>query len=427
MQNDGRIIVSGDFTQVNGVATKRIVRLNPDGSTDLSFDAVSAAAALGGDAGSISLQSNGKILLAGTAGTYYTKTIPGLIRLNSDGSTDPSFSVSATNGTSTAAIGAVAVQADDKILIFGAFSQINGTARNGAARLNADGTLDKTFDPAANGSIYTGLLLASGKLLVSGEFTQIGGSALSRIARLNADGSADATFQSASFFSPHLLAPGPDGSVVIGDRSGMELFRLNADGSFSAFHATTNAAIDAVVVQADNKILVGGPFDLVNGRVQPNPTPSNSVVRLEVSGIADASYLPDAQSGPNMAVSFLAVQPNGKVVIAGDFTAYNGYTHNHLARLNSNASLDPDFTAGVTGTDIDYGSPQVPTLAFGAQRDGKILTAACFDYYFPGSLNRLNADGSPDTDFKRGLSIFSIPRTASVSKRTARSWWESTR
>ena len=120
-------------------------------------------------------------------------------RLNADGSLDTSFDPGA-NG----AVYALAVQADGKILVGGYFTTLGGggtgtTTRNYIGRLNADGSLDTSFDPGANGAVYALAVQADGKILVGGDFTTLGGGGTgtttrNHIGRLNADGSLDTSF-----------------------------------------------------------------------------------------------------------------------------------------------------------------------------------------------------------------------------------------
>ena len=116
----------------------------------------------------------------------------------------------------TVAISASIVQPDGKMLIGGTFSSVLGQPRYNIARLNADGTLDASFNPFATGSVECMALQADGKILIGGSFTSVGGAARNRIARLNADGTADASFNpnaSNYVFSMGLQA---DGKIVFG-------------------------------------------------------------------------------------------------------------------------------------------------------------------------------------------------------------------
>ena len=85
----------------------------------------------------------------------------------------------------------ITVQPDGKILVGGDFLNIGGQKRSRIARLNADGTLDTSFNPNANGDVYSIALQVDGKIVVGGFFTTIGGQTRNHIARFNADGTLD--------------------------------------------------------------------------------------------------------------------------------------------------------------------------------------------------------------------------------------------
>jgi uncharacterized delta-60 repeat protein len=126
----------------------------------------------------------------------------------------------------------MALERDGKVLISGEFSQVNGVNRQGIARLNADGSLDATFDAAANSPVYAVELQADEKILVGGAFTGIGGAPRNRIARLNPNGSIDSTFE---------VGAGADGDVysIELDASG----RVLAGGEFVRYDNTPRVGI----------------------------------------------------------------------------------------------------------------------------------------------------------------------------------------
>src|SRR5205807_4873342 len=93
-------------------------------------------------------------------------------------------------------VDSIAVQADGKILAGGDFSgpnSIGGQTRNYIARLDATTGLADSFDPNANGPVFSIAVQADGKILAGGSFTSIGGQTRSRIARLETDGRLDQT------------------------------------------------------------------------------------------------------------------------------------------------------------------------------------------------------------------------------------------
>ncbi|MFT6156591.1 MAG: putative delta-60 repeat protein, partial [Neolewinella sp.] len=147
---------------------------NPDGSVE-----------------SLAVQADGKILMGGRDITIGGVARNAIARLNTDGSLDTTFN---PNPDIYARVDSLAVQADGKILMGGNFSAVGAEDRNNIARLEADGSLDTTFNPNANSSVFSLAVQADGKILMGGNFTTVGAEDRNYIARLNADGSLDTTF-----------------------------------------------------------------------------------------------------------------------------------------------------------------------------------------------------------------------------------------
>ena len=252
VQTDGKIIAGGD-----GFAGG--VRLNADGS----FDRLISTGAIVED---IKIQPDGKILMCGNA--YIN-------RFNADGTADASF----TNPSISARVYKIAVQPDGKILIGGAFGTVNSTPRSRVARLNADGSLDTTFNPlgGANGTVYDAVLQADGKVIIGGDFTGVNFDTNRKyLARLNSDGSLDTTFASVVNVKVRTIKIQPDGKVLAGGITDAnvvnpipgKLARVNANGTLDGTF-NNSIAIDQVVnsldFQSDNKIILGGYFSRIGG------------------------------------------------------------------------------------------------------------------------------------------------------------------
>lgn len=226
LQADGKIVIGGNFTSYNGVVRNRLARLNVDGSLDATFLAVPAAGA-NLTVRDIIIQTGGKILIAGDF-TSYNATLRGRVaRLNADGSLDATFL--ATGVGANATVNAIRVQSDGRVIIAGAFATYNGVARSGIARLNSDGSLDTSFTstPGASSFVFAVALQTNGQIVIVGQFTLYNGVARSGIARLNFDGSLETGFN-----------PGT---------------------------GATGGIVDAIAIQADNKIVIGGGFTAYNG------------------------------------------------------------------------------------------------------------------------------------------------------------------
>jgi len=311
---------------------------------------------------SIAVQSDGKILIGGDFTTLNNGTITRnyIARLNPDGSVDTTFDPDA-NGT----VYSIAVQpSDGKILIGGDFTSVGGTPRNHIARLNPDGSVDTTFDPNANRRVYSIAVQSDGKILIGGWFTNVGGTPRNYIARLKSDGSVD-TFDPNANDWVYSIAVQSDGKILIGgDFTNVGgtprnyIARLNSDGSVDTTFNDPNADdwVRSIAVQSDGKILIGGYFTNVGG------TARNYIARLNSDGSVD-TFNPNA----NGLVYSIAVQSDGKILIGGWFTSVSWAARNYIARLNTDGSLDtfnPDADSGVRSIAV--------------QSDGKILIGGDF-------------------------------------------------
>lgn len=191
--SDGRIVVGGKFSAVDGAySTAAVALINPDGSLDETFNT-------GGGANdwvmAIKVQPDDKIILGGLFTTYGGASAGGILRIDTNGSIDPSFDSGTGVGSG---VYTIAIQSDNKIIIGGDFVEYNGTPRNGIVRVGADGSLDNSFDPGqgVDTGEYIGALAiqSDDKIMIGGYFTSYDGTLMNNIARINADGSLDSSF-----------------------------------------------------------------------------------------------------------------------------------------------------------------------------------------------------------------------------------------
>jgi len=331
----------------------------------------------GSDVTSIVVQADGKILVGGWFGIIGGQARNYIARLNADGSLDASFNPSASGDSNSivweAEVYCLAVQADGKILVGGAFTNLGGQPRNRIARLNADGSLDTSFNPNANWRVHSLWVQADGKILIGGDFTAVGGQTRNHIARLNADGSLDASFNPNANGRINSIAVQGDGKILLGgDFTTLMgwyrcnyLARLNADGSLAASFPDADGSVDCLAVQSDGKVLAGGWFHNLGGQLR------KYLARFNANGSLDTAFNPDADSG----VSSLAVQTDGRVLVGGHFTIFGKQTRNRIARLNTDGSLDAAFNPDVGSYDPAVYS-SVKSLAL--QADGKVLVGGHF-------------------------------------------------
>lgn len=342
-QPDGGMLAAGQFTTIGGVPRSGFARLRADGSVDTTYY-IPTIAAGGPIWGAIAVQADGKALVSG-AGLLGNG---GLLRINTDGTPDTSFVDAISSGN--ARIETILPLADGRILIGGNFQTVAGQARTNIARLNADGTLDASFDAGSLLSLAPVddiAVQADGRIVVAG---------YARLVRLQASGQADTAAPLAALSgSPAVreVQIQENGGILVGSGDSLAfgdgvnrgtLVRLNADGSVdTAFAPAVDFAIDALVVNpADGKILIGGAFATVGGQSRPG------LARLNADGSLDAGF--GDLLFNSVQVYAIATQPDGKLVIGGSFTNLNGLVRNRIARLHPDGRVDNGATASWTVT-----------------------------------------------------------------------------
>jgi uncharacterized delta-60 repeat protein len=410
IQNDGKIIIGGSFTSYNGTVINGIARLNADGSLDNTFQTGTGAK---NSVYAIMIQSDRKIIIAGALFYYNDAGVRGITRLNADGSRDTTFN---TGTGANSDVLTTAIQSNEKIIIGGDFTLYNGTTRVRIARLNTDGSLDLTFNPGtgANNRIQT-ISIQNGKIIIGGQFSSYNGTALDGIVRLNTNGSLDNTFNtggSGASGTVNTISIQTDGKIIIGGNflgyngTGRgNLARLNFDGSldntFSGSAGDIYASVFTTSMQKDGKIIIGGDFTTYYY------TARNYIARLNEDGTLDNTF--NVGTGASSTVSTSIIQNDGKIIIGGYFTSYNGTLINRIARINTDGSLDTTFNPG-TGANGGISSILL-------QLDGKIIIGGGFTSFNGTARNyiaRLNADGSLDMAFNPGTGASGIVYTTSI-------------
>ena len=300
IQPDGKILLGGYFTSFdrdnNCNTANRIIRLNSDGSRDLTFN---TGDAFDSNVYSIVVQPDGKILVGGRFVTYNGNDAYYIIRLNSNGSIDSSFHIGNDSVSFDNYVNIIKLQSDGKIICGGNFTVYSGVSQNYITRLNSNGTLDTTFQigNGFNNVVYAIGLQSDGKIIVGGDFIYFDNNDLvyGNIVRLNINGTLDTYFgygldnpvYSITIQSNDKILVGGDFVTYYTDFEFTlnidELVRFNADCSFDSsfyYEELFNASVNAIAVLEDGKILVGGAFD--NGG-DPTVYPLNYFGRLNNS------------------------------------------------------------------------------------------------------------------------------------------------
>jgi uncharacterized delta-60 repeat protein len=175
VQADGKIVIGGRFSAVNGIVRNNIARLNSDGTLDRSF---AEQEGLNGQVNALAIQPGGQIVAGGTFSQAGQREFSNLVRYEADGQIDVNFGGDVSPGVN-GSVFALAVQPDGKILVGGNFNAIFGEPRHGIARLNADGSLDMPVMTAQDlsGVVRTIAIAPAGSFLIGGDFTQANRSA----------------------------------------------------------------------------------------------------------------------------------------------------------------------------------------------------------------------------------------------------------
>lgn len=253
---------------------------------------------------SMALQPNGRILLGGSFTTYQTVAAPRLMRIFQNGQRDTSFQA----GTGAdARINVMRLLPDGKVLLGGLFFLYNNQTARGLARILPNGAFDTTFQlgQGFNNEVLAMAPLSDSGVLVSGFFSQFQQQAVTQPVKLLANGQRDLSF--------------------------------NAGGS------GTTGLIEVMHSLSDGRVLVAGAVTQYNGQ------PVGRIFRLLANGQRDTTF----QTGLGVTggnVRNMAIQPDGKILLVGSFTSYNGIARNRLLRLLPDGALDTTFVPNVTFT-----------------------------------------------------------------------------
>jgi uncharacterized delta-60 repeat protein len=423
----GKVLVVTGYS-VNGIAAPiRPIRLNPDGSTDLTFHVAADSWLV------LAVYADGRVLVRRSINEspYYTE----IGRLLADGTVDPTF-VQLKLGSEPRA----ALFNDERILLYGSFVNIGGKSQACVAVLNSNGTLSAGFsspvpaDNRAAPTVNSAYPLADGRILMTSS-----GTGVAPLARLNTDGSVDSSFSISGVTfssSPMLLGVTTGGSILVTTGSGnlarltasgvldtafipqfvasstsgmslqpdgkiyylayaatnqTELRRLNLDGSRDASFliSTPYAAsyeVKLPIVGDDGALLFSSALSLARQL-------SRIVIsRVHSDGTVDSNFNP--RIGKRATIAAFLRLPDGKTLLSGDFAYINGVPFNApitLVRLNSDGSLDPAFS-------VPLFNESIGTLT--RQPSGKIIALGSFGSGSSlRSLVRFNTDGTRDTGF----------------------------
>lgn len=407
VQPDESIIFFGTITMMNGISMNRFGRMSSAGVIDATY-----AANLGGGVGNavntverlsdgsifamgqtaidnfaagyinkvsstgvvtkyrfgytterVAIDSSGNVLVAApAAGSFNNTGISRLVKFSSTGVIDTTF---ITNlGAVDYGVFCIKPLVDNTTLISGQFTTIKGIASAGIAKLSSTGILDTTFSTnigtGANSTAQAFAVKSDGSIVLVGYFTLFNGVTVNRIVKLSSTGVPDSAFTTQTGTGSNntlvTVAIQSDGKVLTGGSVTLfnsvavgRLLRLNANGSLdTAFNTALGTGItaggpNAIVVQSDGKILVGGSLTVFNGATV------GRLIRLNSDGTPDSTFISNVGTGANNTIQKILIGQNNKIYIVGYFSSWNGSPSSGIVRLNSNGTVDKTFSLTVAG------------------------------------------------------------------------------
>jgi len=353
----GKIYVGGNYNRYNGSTANLIIRLNPNGTVDSSFN--TGTGFTGGEVRAIvPVSGSTSIYVGGDFLGYSGSTCHKVIRINSNGTRDLTFNP----GTSTTGnIYAIALASgSDKLYVGGDFTIYRGSSINRIARVNSNGTLDTSFN-VGMGATRTGgvantvfgilpVTQSAGQIYTVGSFNLYSGSQVNGIARINSNGTLVGTgsfntgvgnavgFNETPYvikqvFNSTSVYVGGNFTTYSGSTSINRIVRINSNGTRdTSFNMGTTGFNNIVYSIADTldgsgDIYVGGSFTTYSG------SSANRIVRVRSNGTINTSV----SFGTGFNNSVLAIEPtsSNQVYMGGNFTSYKGNTYNYIIKLTS--------------------------------------------------------------------------------------------
>lgn len=368
------------------------------------------------------IQADGKIIIGGDFTKYNSTNVSRIARLNSDLKPDTAFATATGTGANNS-VNASLIDSAGKIIIGGKFTTYNSITRNRIARLTSSGGYDSTFSIGTgvgignnpNGGVFALAIQSDGKILIGGSFISYNGTTRIGIARLNTNGTLDTTFTSGfapsvtgqDVFNPFVnsIAVQTDGKIIVGGGFGVyggvntsDIVRLNSNGTIDttfSIGSGFDGVVESIKIQPDGKIVVGGEFETFNGSAR------KYICRLQTNGSNDTTFTPDliTRTAEGSGVKVVTLQSDGKIIIGGGFYIVGAYTRYCIARLDTNGTLDTTYNPGGGFGPIN-GRPSCPgalnntfVKTISIQSDGKFVCGGNFNSYsnaFVKNITRIN-------------------------------------
>lgn len=341
------LLVSGFFTSYDGTAAQKLVRLNQDGSIDSALDATAGAS---NAIRQVAPLADGRIYVAGDFASYRGTGTADIVRILPGGPIDTSFVTGTGFTPNTVTAVQLAQDGSGDLYVAGDFSNYNGFAVSNIIRLNSDGTRDPAFNVGSGFDARVWDLIVpnngSGDVYALGIFQNYNGTTANRIARLNSDGSLDTQFNTGTGFSWDVQSGGEglNGEIVaVGDftsyngTSAVRVAKIDSSGALvSGFNTGTgfNSGIHSTLVLDDGRTLVCGVHSTYQGAAVPR------LLALKLDGSIDPSF--DVGTGPSDLCHRIINAPDGTgdIYVVGEFLTYDGTTAERIMRLDRSGNLE---------------------------------------------------------------------------------------
>jgi uncharacterized delta-60 repeat protein len=418
--NDGKILVAGNVTAFNGMDVGGVVKLNQDGSKDETFFGGSGSNGFVADA---EVLNSGKILLTGNFDQFNEVATPGgLVRLNADGTIDGSFTLGPAGDEFAYKAAEVEILEDGKLLIGGDTRNESYQNFKKLIRLNSDGSIDNTFSPVLidRGNFSPGFIVKKGlqgEIFTAGEINGSDGQIRIGLIKFNESGELldyDLKIGREPGFAG--VARQTDGKVILAGSfyqiNGIDAYglaRINQDGTLDESFAPNlglsnpnRSWVDEVEVQSDGKILVAGLFyDVI-----ANTSGQHQIVRLLPNGEVDLSF---GEVVFDRTINELTVDAEDNIFVVGSFSTANGLERSGLAKFSEDGQIISEFNSNdivpqnsnaasliILGDDeILVGGRRSNNYGFiyKLDRDGNLISSLLSDSFAAATISTINKVG----------------------------------
>ncbi len=332
------VYIGGTFDDINGSTPSNFQKLNVDGTPNTSFNSgYFTGAGFNNSIQSIAVQTDGKVLVGGVFTQLNGVTRNCLVRLNTDGTVDSAFYTNLGTAFDGGVVSKIIVQPDGKIIVAGSFTNFNGATRNGLTRLNSNGTEDTIFatniGTGAGGLGLNGALLSpNGKIYVQGgDFATWNGNPSQSMARLNSDGTFDNTFVSGfppGFKGAQLYHEMNNGDLLISytiswagsSTNAQKIIRVSNTGSLVGYFgnvSTGGGSPNCATTLSDNGVIIGGPANTdFNGY-------ATGIAKYDQNGVLDTSYNPGS-SFDQQVYDIAEMDEGNYLLVLSGFGEYQG-------------------------------------------------------------------------------------------------------